>query len=75
MQRANECYFDAFRLAVTYLHPCNAIKLSVTINYTIFLAELKHEKQKALKLLEIVQELALTCVDDSASPDDQFTAE
>jgi len=69
MQRANESYFDAFRLAMNFLHPCNAIKLSVTLNYTIFLAELKHEKQKALKLLEIVQELALNCIDDSASPD------
>ena len=75
MQRTNESYLEAFKIAVTYLAPCNAIKLSVALNYTIFLAELKREKQKALKLLEIIEELALTCIDDSVSPDTEFTQE
>jgi len=54
VQRTHDSYLEAFKIAVTFLSPCNAIKLSVALNYTIFLAELKKEKQKALKLLEII---------------------
>jgi len=45
------------------------------MNYTIFLAEFKRDKQKALTLSEIVQEMALTRIDDSANAEERFTVE
>ena len=61
---------------MSYLNPCNVTRLAVALNYTIFLAEFKRDKQKALTLSAIVQELALTRIDDSPSDDeDRFTQE
>ena len=71
--KATEQYYEAFKLAVTFLNPTNATRLAVALNYTIFLADFKNDKQKALTLSGIIQELALTRIDDSASPDEQFT--
>ena len=66
IQRANEAYSEAFKMGVAYLNPCNATRLSVALNYTIFLADFRRDRQKALTLSAIVQELALTRIDDSA---------
>lgn len=60
---------------MTYLACCNAIRLSVALNYTIFLSELRNDQAKALKMLQVIQELALNEIDDSADPDGNFTLE
>ena len=44
MQRATDSYYEAFKLAASYLNPCNATRLAVTINYTVFLADFKKDK-------------------------------
>ena len=75
LQRANESYSEAFKLAIAYLNPCNVTRLAITLNYTIFLADFKRVMQKALTLSAIIQELALTRIDDSVSPDEHFTQE
>ena len=75
IQRATDSYQEAFNIAATYLNPCNTTRLSVTLNFTIFLAEFKKDKQKALTLSEIIQELAHTRIDDSAQPSERFTDE
>ena len=54
ISRATEQYYEAFKLAVTYLNPTNATRLAVALNYTIFLADFKNDKQKALTLSGIV---------------------
>ena len=75
MQRATESYYEAFKLAVAYLNPCNATRLAITLNYTIFLADFKKDRQKAITLSTIIQELALTRIDDSVSPESRFSQE
>ena len=41
--RASEAYCEAYRIASMYLNPCNATRLSVTLNYSVFLAESKKD--------------------------------
>ena len=69
ISKANESFHEAFKLSVNYLTPVNPIRLSVALNYTIFLFDLKQEHNKAIKLLEITQELAMTLIDDAAEPE------
>eukprot|EP00353_Schmidingerella_taraikaensis_P015473 CAMPEP_0185612778 /NCGR_PEP_ID=MMETSP0436-20130131/23477_1 /TAXON_ID=626734 ORGANISM="Favella taraikaensis, Strain Fe Narragansett Bay" /NCGR_SAMPLE_ID=MMETSP0436 /ASSEMBLY_ACC=CAM_ASM_000390 /LENGTH=124 /DNA_ID=CAMNT_0028246419 /DNA_START=671 /DNA_END=1042 /DNA_ORIENTATION=- len=75
LQRAAESYFEAFKLVITYLSPVNATRLSVALNYTIFLVEFSKDHQKAIMLSRISVELAQTIIDDSAEPDKCFTRE
>ena len=75
IHKANEMYHEAFKLSAKFLNPCNTIRLSTAINFTIFLFDLKHEYNKAIKLLEITQELAMTMIDDSAEPELHFQKE
>jgi hypothetical protein len=75
LQRATDAYFDAFKMAVTYLNPCNSTRLSVALNYTVFLVDLRNDQKRALNLSRITQELAMTKIDDSANPEKDFSKE
>ena len=62
-------------MAAVNLNPCNAVRLQVAVNYTIFLHEIKNDTMRAVNLMKVTQELALTAIDDSAQAFDDFTQE
>ena len=57
------------------MNPCNAARLQIATNYTIFLHEIRKDTIKAINLLKVTQELALTLIDDSADALKDFTQE
>lgn len=75
LKLAAESYYEAFKIAMNFLSPCNATRLSIAQNYTVFLVESSKDYTKAIMLSRITMELAQTIIDDSAEADLNCTKE
>ena len=53
VHRASESYYEAFKMAAVNLNPCNAVRLQVAVNYTIFLHEIKNDTLRAVNLMKV----------------------
>ena len=69
LKQAAESYFEAFKLAMNFLTPCNSTRLQIAQNYTVFLVEYSRDFSKAIMLSRITLELAQTIIDDMSEAD------
>ena len=76
LKLAAESYFEAFKIAMNFLNPCNATRLSIAQNYTVFLVESSNKDySKAIMLSRITMELAQTVIDNCAEGESNHTRE
>lgn len=59
LSKANKEYKNAFDIVRTYLHPCNPIRLSLALSYSIFIYELLNMPQQAFYLAKQVFDCSL----------------